>query len=229
MSDTDTIKVLLDTLTGTLSQFSSKLDAVMGAEQRQEQHWEEMRRTLNESLDVLKVLRRDLEGENVNDLGLIGDITKIKTDLGPISKFSEVIRQPIGIITIIIALLGTILGLRELYDKVKTWKAPASQVGPTQPAQPTADSTPPEAPANLTTHALSSHVVHLSWSASKDFGGNVAWYRIWRDGMIVGQSPTTDYADDTALSKSKYCYNVQAMDTTGNLSVLSAQTCVTMP
>lgn len=70
-----------------------------------------------------------------------------------------------------------------------------------------------------TTAALAD--VALQWTASTDASG-VASYRIYRDGVLVGNSPTTSFVDTTAAPGTQYNYQVSAVDTFNNESAKSA-------
>lgn len=79
------------------------------------------------------------------------------------------------------------------------------------------DTTPPVPPTNLTAEAISSSDINLSWDASTDNVG-IAEYRIYRDGLEIGMSTITSYADKGLLPLITYTYKVAAYDNAGNLS-----------
>ena len=91
---------------------------------------------------------------------------------------------------------------------------------------------PPSTPTNLTGSASSDGTaVHLTWDASTDDHGvdHYAIYRADAGSSALGTASTTAY-DDTALTPgASYQYRVQAVDTVGNLSPLSAPFSITMP
>lgn len=82
------------------------------------------------------------------------------------------------------------------------------------------DRTPPTDPSNLTATAAGTTEIDLAWSASTDDTA-VAGYRIYRNGLAVGTSPTTTYADKGLLPGTAYTYQVAAFDSSGNQSGLS--------
>ena len=79
------------------------------------------------------------------------------------------------------------------------------------------DTTPPSAPAGLVATAAGASVVNLTWSASTDNVG-VTGYVVRRDGVEVGTSTTTSYADTGLSGATTYTYTVAARDAAGNVS-----------
>jgi len=77
----------------------------------------------------------------------------------------------------------------------------------------------PTVPSNLTATALSSSQINLSWSASTESGGSVTGYNIFRNGVFVGTSTNTSYADTGLSASTTYSYAVSAYDPSGNISV----------
>lgn len=90
------------------------------------------------------------------------------------------------------------------------------------------DTTPPSAPTNLTATALESTKVNLSWTASTDDVG-VTGYRIYRDSVQIGTSPSNSYTDTTVSANTTYSYYVKAYDAAGNISSPSNTATVTTP
>jgi len=88
----------------------------------------------------------------------------------------------------------------------------------------------PTTPADLTSVALDSHTIRLTWIASTDNVG-VVGYNILRDGRRVAslRDGTTTFLDSQLNPGTTYTYQVRAFDAAGNLSVLSAATTVTTP
>jgi uncharacterized lipoprotein YddW (UPF0748 family) len=84
-----------------------------------------------------------------------------------------------------------------------------------------ADTTPPSVPANLTATAVSSTRIDLSWDVSTDNIG-VAGYNVYRDGVQIGTSGTTNFSDVTCSPSTTYTYEVSAYDAAGNESAKSA-------
>ncbi len=56
-----------------------------------------------------------------------------------------------------------------------------------------------------------------------------ALYAIYRDGVLIGTSPTTDYVDSTVESATHYVYTVAAYDGSDNISDLSNEFEITIP
>src|SRR5262249_16746977 len=108
-------------------------------------------------------------------------------------------------------------------DPARSTPAPAT----TDPAP--GDTSPPTPPENLTATAVSSSQINLSWTASTDNVGVVA-YDVFRNGALVA-SPAGPSFQDTGLNASTlYTYAVSARDAAGNASPLSpAATATTNP
>lgn len=83
------------------------------------------------------------------------------------------------------------------------------------------DTTAPTVPQNLIATSQSISRIDLSWNPSSDDTG-VAGYRIYRDGVEVAMSVTTNYSDTSLPSDTTYGYQVSAFDSAGNESPLSA-------
>lgn len=95
--------------------------------------------------------------------------------------------------------------------------------------RPGSDTTAPSAPTDLSVTASYSNRVDLSWTASTDDVG-VKAYRIYRDGIQVGNSSVTSFSDTlTVRSGALYTYTVRAEDTAGNLSEESSRIEVRTP
>ena len=89
------------------------------------------------------------------------------------------------------------------------------------------DTQPPSAPTNLTANATAFRV-DLSWTGSTD-NVAVAEYQILRNGVQIGTSTGTSYADADVAPETAYTYRVRARDTANNLSQLSNSVDVTTP
>jgi len=89
-----------------------------------------------------------------------------------------------------------------------------------------ADSTPPTIPANLAGNAVSPTQINLSWSASTD-NVAVASYRVYRNGAVVATVASTTYQNTGLTPATTYSYRVDAVDSSGNGSGLSAPVSVT--
>ncbi len=84
----------------------------------------------------------------------------------------------------------------------------------------------PTAPTNLSMSGSADAII-LSWDASSDDVG-VEGYKIYRDGVEIGTTADTSYADDTLTGTGSYVYTVKAYDADGNLSQESAALTVTI-
>ena len=89
----------------------------------------------------------------------------------------------------------------------------------------TPDPYPPEAPTNLQA-TIQGTLVKLTWTAAVD-NFAIGHYRVFRDGVLVGQPGTPAYNDANAAPQTTYTYTVQAFDPQGNSSGLSAPLTVT--
>lgn len=83
------------------------------------------------------------------------------------------------------------------------------------------DTQPPSVPTNVTAVAQTAVRILVSWTASTDDVG-VTGYRIYRNGIQVGTSATTSYADTGLSPETSYSYTVAAYDGAGNLSAQSS-------
>lgn len=82
------------------------------------------------------------------------------------------------------------------------------------------DAQAPTTPANVSAQADASGKAIIKWAASTDNVG-VAGYRILRNKVVVGQTPSLEYLDVTALPNTGYGYQVIAYDQAGNSSAPS--------
>lgn len=90
-----------------------------------------------------------------------------------------------------------------------------------QAPPPATDASAPSAPSGLTATAVSSTQVNLAWNASTDNVG-VAGYRVYRNGVQVGTTTVTSYANSGLAADTIYSYAVAAFDAAGNFSAQSA-------
>ncbi len=88
------------------------------------------------------------------------------------------------------------------------------------------DTTPPSTPTGLTAIHKTATEASFSWVASTD---NVAvtGYRIFRNGVQVGTSAQTTYADSGLTANTAYSYTVSAYDAAGNSSTTSQPLSIT--
>ena len=98
-----------------------------------------------------------------------------------------------------------------------TYSLPASSittfVNPSNPS----DVTPPSIPTGLTMNAVSQTDAYFSWTGSTDNTG-VAGYKVFRNGVKIGDVAVTSYHDINLTPATAYIYNVLAYDTAGNAS-----------
>ncbi len=85
-----------------------------------------------------------------------------------------------------------------------------------------AESTPPTPPTNLAATVVSGTQINLSWSTSND-NTKVRGYGIYRDGVLIDTVGryTLNYSDKNLDPSTRYMYQVDAFDSTGNHSTLS--------
>src|SRR5438105_2468335 len=90
------------------------------------------------------------------------------------------------------------------------------------------DRKPPSTPTGLTTTAVLSDEVDLSWNASTDNRAAVSpSYTIYRDGNVLDTTLATSFADRTVSPATDYTYTVDAFDRAGNHSAQSSPLSVT--
>lgn len=89
---------------------------------------------------------------------------------------------------------------------------------------PAADSTPPTAPDDLTATPVSDTRIHLAYTAADDPDSGIDSYRIYRDNVAVGSSPTTSFTDDGLTEATTYTYEVSAVNGAGIEGPRSAST-----
>ena len=89
------------------------------------------------------------------------------------------------------------------------------------------EGTPPTTPTNLTTTAVSTSQINLTWTASTDNVG-VTGYLVERcqgagctNFAQIATSSSTSYNDTVLASSTTYSYRVRATDGSGNLSLYS--------
>jgi len=93
---------------------------------------------------------------------------------------------------------------------------------------------PPSPPGGLAATAISATKVGLTWSAAASGGLPVAYYHLYRGTSPSGLSqividPQTSYMDTSLSPSTKYYYAVEAADSGGDLSAMSAVVSVTTP
>lgn len=88
------------------------------------------------------------------------------------------------------------------------------------------DTTPPTAPANLTSPAKTDQSVDLSWTASTDDTAVVA-YDVYKNSVLAGSSISTSYTASGLTPSTAYNFSVKARDAAGNVSNASVTLSVT--
>ena len=81
------------------------------------------------------------------------------------------------------------------------------------------DTTPPAKVTGLTAISVSSSQIDLSWTANTE--GDLSYYKIYRDGVFIAQTTTTEYSDTELEPSTTYTYEVSAVDTSNNEGVKS--------
>ena len=100
-----------------------------------------------------------------------------------------------------------------------TMSAATAACSETPPA--TGDKTAPSAPQSLGVSSATQSAITLSWGSASDNVG-VTNYRIYRDGMLIGQGPgsgggyTNTWTDSSRTCGTGYQYAVEAQDAAGN-------------
>jgi chitodextrinase len=82
------------------------------------------------------------------------------------------------------------------------------------------DKTAPEPPKQFQFVRSTATSIYLSWTASKD-NVAIAGYRIYRDGVNVGETFSSSYIDNGLTSDETYGYYITAYDFSGNESTFS--------
>lgn len=90
------------------------------------------------------------------------------------------------------------------------------------------DDQAPSVPEGLAATDVSASRVALTWRTSTDDVA-VTGYKIYRDGVQVGVSSTTEYQDSQVEPATEYTYEVSAHDLAGNESALSTALVVATP
>jgi len=91
----------------------------------------------------------------------------------------------------------------------------------------TVDNLAPAAPTDLAATVVSSSAIDLSWTAST---GDVAYYKVFRNGSEVAPNVTvTNYSDTGLTPNTTYNYAVEAYDVAGNQSPATTVSATTLP
>ena len=86
----------------------------------------------------------------------------------------------------------------------------------------TADTTPPSVPQGLAAESLGYRRIALSWQASTDDSGGTIQYRLFRNGVRIKKTTSTEYIDRPDYA-GWYTYKVRAVDAAGNKSAFSVK------
>jgi chitodextrinase len=87
---------------------------------------------------------------------------------------------------------------------------------------------PPLPPTGLSA-AYGSMQIRLSWATATDPYGTVAGYDVYRGGVLVATTTSTSFTDSSIAETTPYTYSVDAVDTAGDVSTLSAPLVATAP
>jgi len=93
---------------------------------------------------------------------------------------------------------------------------------------------PPSAPTNVTATASSAKMVKVAWTAAVSNGLAVSNYHVYRGtsstGLTqLGITTATTYTDNTVSAGTVYYYGIEATDTGGDVSAMSALASLTTP
>jgi chitodextrinase len=93
---------------------------------------------------------------------------------------------------------------------------------------PPPDEAAPYPPSGLTATPWGPTRIDLAWTAATDDVG-VTGYAVWRDGVQVGTTTGTSYADTSVSPGTAYVYSVTARDAAGNISAPSNEASAATP
>ncbi len=74
------------------------------------------------------------------------------------------------------------------------------------------DRSPPTAPSGLVANVPQGGQISLQWNAAIDPDSGIAAYRIFRDGVHIATTSTTNYADDAVAPRVRFDYQVSAVN-----------------
>lgn len=96
------------------------------------------------------------------------------------------------------------------------------------PLLPPPDTAAPSVPTSVSGVPVSPTQINLTWTASTD---NVAvtGYRVFRDGVPVGETALTAFNDSSLAADTTYNYRISAFDKAGNVSAQSSAATVRTP
>lgn len=88
------------------------------------------------------------------------------------------------------------------------------------------DTTAPTTPGPVTAQQITDTTTQFTWTASTDNVG-VTGYKVFRNGVLVGTTPTNSYTDTGLTASTAYTYTVVAFDAAGNQSAVSGSGVIT--
>jgi hypothetical protein len=90
----------------------------------------------------------------------------------------------------------------------------------------TVDTIDPEVPRNLSVIPVDINKMMLVWDVAED---NVAvkGYNVYRDGVLIDVSPYPTYSDSRVTENTQYCYKIETLDGSGNVSLATSEVCGT--
>ena len=77
------------------------------------------------------------------------------------------------------------------------------------------DQTPPGVPGGLSAVPLSGTAITLAWTAAGDPESGIAWYRVYRDGVLADSTTGLGYTDAGLVTGTTYSYEVSAVNGAG--------------
>jgi chitodextrinase len=104
---------------------------------------------------------------------------------------------------------------------------PPTSTAPIEQTSPPADVVSPTIPTEVRATPVSSAQIDLSWTASTDNVGVIAYIPIVTNSNSLDRVATMSYSHTNLTAGTRYCYTVLAYDAAGNSSTVSAQACAT--
>ncbi|MBE3123893.1 MAG: lamin tail domain-containing protein, partial [Planctomycetes bacterium] len=84
------------------------------------------------------------------------------------------------------------------------------------------DTTPPSVPEHLRAQGLSATSIQLEWDASSDPQSGVVGYRVYRGGVLLGETANTTFVDTGVVASTTYSYQVSVWNADGVVSAKCA-------
>lgn len=107
---------------------------------------------------------------------------------------------------------------REYTFTVRTMDAAGELSAPSPELKVLTTHTPPPAPTGVTAGAVTGQSAAVSWSPSTAVSGQIVGYRVFRDGVPVGQTSATETTLADLAPESEYTVTVVAVDSLGAIS-----------